>query len=207
MTIEAKCSGCGRTLRVEDKDAGKKVGCPVCGASTEMPSLTDAEPQIWRMQTPEGQVYGPIGRSELDSWVDSGRVDVECQLSDDNKIWRSAAEIYPALAPVPSPTVADVVAAAPVQVVPPSLIGYLQPHRGSLIVTMGVLAWVTCPIFSVFAWVMGASDIQDMKHGRMDPGGLQQTQAGMVLGMVNVILWMVAGVISVFVVVFVVAAR
>ncbi len=206
MTIEAKCSGCGRTLRVEDKDAGKKAACPVCGASNEMPSLPESEPQVWRMRTPEGQVYGPIGRSQLDDWVAAGRVDVGCHLSDDNKIWRLAVETFPVLAPV-APTVDPQPVAAPVQVVPPNAIGFLAPHRGSLIVTMGVLAWVTCPVFSVFAWVMGASDVRDMRHGTMDSGGLQQTQAGMVLGMVNVILWMVAGVISVFVVLFVIASK
>ena len=27
----------------------------------------------WHLQTPEGQIYGPVPKSELDSWVAEGR--------------------------------------------------------------------------------------------------------------------------------------
>ncbi len=206
MAIEANCSGCDRTLRVSDEFAGEVASCPVCGATTVMPSAEELEPAIWRLRTPEGQVYGPVRRPEFDSWVQDGRIDLECEVSDDGKVWRRASELFPELAPATQVS-ETAPAAAPVQVVSSIDIGYLQPHRSSLVMTMGVLAWVTCPLFSVFAWVLGAADVRDMRNGAMDPGGLAQTQAGMVLGMVNVIMWMLAGVISVLVVLFVVAAR
>lgn len=205
MTIEAPCSQCGRTLRVDDQFAGQAARCPVCDGVTTMPTAGDSLPPSWRLKTPEGQIYGPVAKSEMDQWVTSGRVDADCELSEDGATWQTAATFYPALAPV----VAEYEPAtpAPVQVVAADSIGYLQPHRGGLIVTLGVLSWVTCPIFSVFAWVLGVGDLRLMREGRMDPNGLPQTQAGMVLGMINVILWMVAGLISLFVVLFVAAAR
>ena len=205
MTIEAPCSDCGRTLRVDDQFAGKAARCPICGAVTQMPLEGESEPTIWRLRTPEGQIYGPVGKSELDEWAAGGRIDADCELSDDDKMWRAATDIFPSLAPIVNQAPAT---PAPATVVPASsAVGYLQPHRGGLIVTLGVLAWVTCPVFSVFAWVLGANDVREIRSGHMDPGGLPQTQTGMVLGMVNVILWMIAGLISVFVVLFVVAAR
>lgn len=70
------------------------------------------------------------------------------------------------------------------------------PHRGGLILVLGVLAWIIgCPIFGVVAWIMGSSDIREMRCGRMDPAGLGITQAGYVLGMINSILWIIGAVL------------
>ena len=43
---------------------------------------------------------------------------------------------------------------------------------------------VTCPIFSLMAWVMGSHDLAEMRAGRMDRSGEGLTQAGQILGMV-----------------------
>ena len=70
------------------------------------------------------------------------------------------------------------------------------PHRGGLILVLGVLGWVVgCPVFSVAAWMMGSSDIREMRCGRMDPAGHGITQAGYVLGMVYSLFWLVVAVI------------
>ena len=70
------------------------------------------------------------------------------------------------------------------------------PHRGGLILALGILGWcLVCPVFSVAAWVMGSSDLREMRCGRMDPGGSGVTQAGRVLGMVYSLLWLVVLVI------------
>jgi len=70
------------------------------------------------------------------------------------------------------------------------------PHRGGLILVLGVLGWVVgCPVFSVAAWMMGSSDIREMRCGRMDPAGQGITQAGYILGMINSILWIIGAVL------------
>jgi hypothetical protein len=56
---------------------------------------------------------------------------------------------------------------------------------------LGIVGWFTCPLFSVMAWVMGSSDLREMRYGRMDPGGIGLTQAGYYLGMIYTLLWMV----------------
>ena len=55
-----------------------------------------------------------------------------------------------------------------------------------LILALGVLAFVICPLFGLAAWLMGRGDLQAMRQGRMDPAGMGLTQAGMVLGIVQV---------------------
>lgn len=64
----------------------------------------------------------------------------------------------------------------------------LAPHRGAAILTLGILGIVPCFICGIFAWVMANNDLQEMKAGRMDPDGMQFTQAGKICGMVGVIL-------------------
>lgn len=73
---------------------------------------------------------------------------------------------------------------------------YATPHRGGLILVLGILGWIVgCPIFGVAAWMMGASDLREISYGRMDPAGKGLTQAGYVLGMVYSLLWIVVVVI------------
>jgi len=64
----------------------------------------------------------------------------------------------------------------------------LAPHRGTLILTLGIIGIVCCFICGIIAWVMGNSDLQRMAEGRMDPAGRGLTQAGKICGMVSVAL-------------------
>jgi len=67
----------------------------------------------------------------------------------------------------------------------------MQPHRGVLILVFGILSFVlSCFIFGILAWVWGNADLAEMAAGRMDPEGRGLTQAGRILGMINVILVM-----------------
>src|SRR5262245_40889125 len=54
----------------------------------------------------------------------------------------------------------------------------LQPHRGTLILVLGILSLVSCGLFGPFAWVMGSNDLAEMRAGRMDPEGQGTTEAG-----------------------------
>ncbi len=58
-----------------------------------------AEKAEWHMMTDEGEEFGPITKSELDSWVQEGRVDAKCQvLKDGWEQWKWADDVYPQLA-------------------------------------------------------------------------------------------------------------
>ncbi len=67
----------------------------------------------------------------------------------------------------------------------------LRPHRGTLILVLGILGIVCCFICGIVAWVMGNGDLREMAAGRMDPSGQGITQAGKICGMVSVILQIV----------------
>jgi len=64
----------------------------------------------------------------------------------------------------------------------------MRPHRGVVVLVLGILGLVLCVICGIIAWVMGNSDLREMDAGRMDPTGRGLTQAGKICGMISVIL-------------------
>jgi hypothetical protein len=64
----------------------------------------------------------------------------------------------------------------------------LEPHRGTLILVLGILAFVICGLFGIPAWIMGSADLKAMAEGRMDPEGEGMTKAGYILGIVSSVL-------------------
>jgi hypothetical protein len=65
----------------------------------------------------------------------------------------------------------------------------MKPHRGVLILVLGILSLVGCGILTgIPAWIMGSGDLKEIDAGAMDPAGRGMTQAGKILGMIAVIL-------------------
>ena len=61
---------------------------------------------------------------------------------------------------------------------------HFEPHRGNMILGMGIASWFCCGLFvGIPAWVMGKGDLAKIAAGRMDPQGEGNTKAGMILGM------------------------
>ena len=143
------------------------------------------------MRTPEGQTFGPVPRSELTQWISEGRVSSECLLSSDSQPnWVNADAIFPELA-------APLRSSSPIRPAPAAR--YISPHRGPLILTLGIMGWAfTCPIFGICAWVMGSADLREMQAGRMDASGTGLTQAGQIIGMINALITIILVVIGVF---------
>ena len=139
----------------------------------------------------------------MDAWFREGRITAGCQLRRDNEIhWVEASKVYPSLSQSggkpntnpfagESPTTTRTQAAAPVNPYtsprvaggPATLgpYGNLQPHRGTTILTLGILSFFCNPCFvlGIAAWYMGNEDLSAMRIGRMDPTGRGITQAGM----------------------------
>ena len=77
--------------------------------------------------------------------------------------------------------------------IPPSQFGTapggLEPHRGTLILVLGILSLVLCSFFTgIPAWIMGKGDLAKIKDGMMDPEGEGSTKAGMICGMICCII-------------------
>ena len=65
----------------------------------------------------------------------------------------------------------------------------MKPHRGTLILILGILGLIMCGIFTAIpAWIMGKGDLKEMDAGRMDPAGRDLTKIGMILGMIACVL-------------------
>jgi high-affinity nickel permease len=77
----------------------------------------------------------------------------------------------------------------------------LQPHRGVLILVLGVLSLTSCVPLGIVAWILGNRDLRAMQEGRMETSGRDLTQAGKICGIVGTFFFVV-----VLIVVFVVVA-
>ncbi|MCS7158879.1 MAG: hypothetical protein RMJ19_00265, partial [Gemmatales bacterium] len=73
----------------------------------------------------------------------------------------------------------------PVRLAPP-----VEPHRGGLILTLAILGLLICGPLALAAWLMAVSDLQKIRHGTMDKSGYGLTQAGLVVGIIGTILWL-----------------
>lgn len=66
----------------------------------------------------------------------------------------------------------------------------LAPHRGPLILTLGILSLIVCQPLGLAAWMMGNQDLQQIRSGRMDPQGESLTQAGQIMGIIGSVLFL-----------------
>ena len=70
--------------------------------------------------------------------------------------------------------------------------GYMEPHRGGMILALGLLGLLVFPLLGIPAWIMGREDLKKMDQGRMDPSGRGQTTAGMTMGIIAVVVMVLA---------------
>ena len=64
--------------------------------------------------------------------------------------------------------------------------GNLEPHRGTLILVLGILSLVLCGLFTgIPAWIMGKGDLIKIRDGTMDPEGKDSTKAGMICEIIS----------------------
>jgi hypothetical protein len=71
----------------------------------------------------------------------------------------------------------------------------MKPHRGTVILVLGILGIVVCAPLGIAAWVMGSGDLKEMDAGTMDPAGRGNTQAGKICGIIGTILFAISLVI------------
>lgn len=70
--------------------------------------------------------------------------------------------------------------------------GRAEPHRGVLILVLGILGWMVCGLLGTAAWIMGKRDLELMRQGRMDREGEALTRVGYILGLIATILMVFA---------------
>lgn len=82
---------------------------------------------------------------------------------------------------------------------------FKTPHRGGLILALGILSFFVCAPLAIAAWVMGNKDLADMDAGIMDDSGRANTQAGRIAGIVVTVLWVIQMLVVVGFVIFMIA--
>jgi hypothetical protein len=64
----------------------------------------------------------------------------------------------------------------------------MKPHRGTLILVLGILSLVLCAPLGIVAWIMGSTDLKQMDAGAMEPSGRPLTSAGRICGIIGTCL-------------------
>ena len=137
--------------------------------------------QKFYFKSNDGEEYGPISASDVREWQNQGRMNNESLVRYSNsRDWKPLSDfselnsLTPTLTPTPTPTQQG---------------GQdFQPHRGSMILTFGIIGVACCFPFGIAAWVMGHSDIKSIDSGVMDPSGRSMTYGGKICGIISVII-------------------
>ena len=72
----------------------------------------------------------------------------------------------------------------------------MKPHRGTLILVLGILGLVVCGPLGIAAWVMGSGDLKEIDAGAMDPAGRGSTEAGKICGIIATILMIISVIVG-----------
>jgi hypothetical protein len=78
----------------------------------------------------------------------------------------------------------------------------MKPHRGTLILVLGILGLIVCGPLAIVAWILGSGDLKEMDAGMMDPAGRGNTQAGRICGIIGTILLIIGLLVAVLFFVF-----
>jgi hypothetical protein len=172
------CPQCERKLKVPDTLLGKPVKCPTCGATFTADAAGAASPPPLPPR-PEEETYNePAQEPARQRPVRSERARAEDRYEREEEDDRGYDEDYEER-PRPRRRRRS------------RYRDDLAPHRGTLILVLGILAIVgVAPIIlGPIAWIMGNNDLEEMRVGRMDPEGEGATNGGRICGMIATILW------------------
>ena len=75
----------------------------------------------------------------------------------------------------------------------------MKPHRGTLILILGILSLIICQPVGIAAWIMGNADLKQIAAGTMDPEGKSLTQIGKILGIIAVVRMVIGVVVGILV--------
>lgn len=74
----------------------------------------------------------------------------------------------------------------------------MKPHRGVMILILGIAGVLCCGFAGLAAFFLGRQDIGEMDAGLKDPAGRGMTQAGQYIGLIGFVLQVVGGVLARF---------
>lgn len=204
---QARCPACGQIYTVpypaqlsepgapnpalaetvaSDSSAGSTGDSLAAESGSPSNSLADDNDQFW-MRATDGADYGPVIRTDLMRWFTEGRVGVGYQIRQgENGPWQPADVFRPVVQTTNPYSEVSGQEAPQAQAVPTQT--FVRSDQSGIILTMGILGFVLCPIFGLIAWIMGSSALKDIQAGRADPRSKDMVQVGYYLGMASMLL-------------------
>lgn len=172
------CPSCSRALEVSPELSGQELRCPACDTTFLPGEERAAKGEIVAAGAPARQRVRRGAAGEAEPCPNCGAsipADVlrcpNCQAElefEDDRPWEDGRVVA----------------------------RDAEPHRGSLILTLGILSIVLpffcCPpiglAMGVVGWIMGLSDLRKMRANAMDPEGHGTTQAGYICGIIGTVI-------------------
>lgn len=163
------CPECSKHLQVPENLIGKKVQCPECKHT-----FIAAVPEVEIAAAPKPKAAPPATKTP--AWEQKKRDDDDGQsrrkrrdrdVDEDDDDDRPRRRRAPRYA----------------------------PHRGGMILAFGIIGLVAFAPLGIIAWIMGNSDLREIREGRMDPEGESMTNVGRILGIIATI-FVVVGILS-----------
>ena len=193
MAAEIDCPSCGRKLRLPDELMEKQVCCPSCGQTFE--AALPPEAPVLPTDAGEARPESVQARKPRPSRLGRGRIgDQPCPycgepVPDDAARCRHCGEYL------------DEDEDDRPWEQPGAVRRDCEPHRGALVLTLGIISLVCAPLFiccglisivslatGLPAWILGHKDLRKMREYSMDPAGSAMTQSGRICGMIGTIL-------------------
>lgn len=76
----------------------------------------------------------------------------------------------------------------------PQASAYPEQSQATTILVLGILGIICCVPFGIAAWVMGNRELEAIDAGRRNPENRGSANAGKILGIVSVALWVIGAV-------------
>jgi hypothetical protein len=161
------------------------------------------------MRTENGKAYGPVTKATLDDWYQQGRIASFHFLSSDHgQTWMASSDAYPQLRQTaaafkPSspggPTSVSTGASNPFSDAPATAYsayssprapmgGGLPAGQGGLLLTLAILGFACCPIFSVVALILGIRELSEVSAGRLRPEAKGLAMAAVIISAIALVL-------------------
>ncbi len=199
----ARCPACGQIYTIPSTSDAPLGGTPRSDTRSNPTSPTSAasaydagrdadQPpdgvRYW-MRSVDGGEYGPVDQPTLDRWFREGRVGPGYQIRQSEFGNWQAADIFRPRMQVDDSS-GGTNTSNPYSPVDTSsgMYRYPKADQGVLILVMGILGFMCCPIFGIVAWVMGHTALNDIKAGRADPKSKGLVQAGYYIGIAGVVM-------------------
>ena len=207
MPMTIHCSHCRRMLRLRDEDVGKTVQCPSCGRQfatrhiedATLPSSAVPDFELSNDNLPP-QPTGVTSSRDVDR-APTPPVRPSAQSEADTYAVQLDAEM---LAPPPSVRRKRAANRARRSEYRDEEDSDVQPHRGVLILVLGILSIILACI-PLAGWIlggismsMGSHDERLMEQHVMDRSGRGMTKAGQVCGIIGVFLSTVTFILNVY---------